>query len=89
MPIPAIHSVTVGSYDAEFACSDPLANINLGSSSNDAQDCHRHLELKRKLYSALQEGDDGELAVGIPRDVSLKYSGSIASLGMPSESALP
>ncbi|KAK0246182.1 hypothetical protein EDD85DRAFT_924985 [Armillaria nabsnona] len=84
-----IHSVTVGSYDAEFACSDPLANINLGSSSNDAQDCHRHLELKRKLYSALQEGDDGELAIGIPRDVSLKYSGSIASLGMPSENATP
>ncbi|KAK0208686.1 hypothetical protein DFS33DRAFT_1413599 [Desarmillaria ectypa] len=87
--VPAIHSVTVGSYDAEFACSDPLSNIILGSSLNDVQDCHRHLELKRKLYSALQEGDDGELAIGIPRDVSLKYSGSIASIGMPSETATP
>ncbi|KAK0465504.1 uncharacterized protein EV420DRAFT_1514646 [Desarmillaria tabescens] len=61
-----IHSVTVGSYDAEFACSDPL-----------------------KLYSALQEGDDGELAIGIPRDVSLKYSGSIASMGILSETLQP
>ncbi|KAK0505753.1 TATA-binding protein associated factor Taf2 [Armillaria luteobubalina] len=46
------------------------------SREQSRRDCHRHLELKRKLYSALQEGDDGELAIGIPRDVSLKYSGT-------------
>jgi transcription initiation factor TFIID subunit 2 len=46
---------------------------------NEAQDCHRHPELKRRIYSALQEGDEGELAIAIPREVPLKQSGHLQS----------
>jgi len=40
----------------------------------EAQDCHRHPELKRKIYSALQESDEGELSIAIPTEVPLKQS---------------
>ncbi|KAG6911349.1 hypothetical protein DXG01_001020 [Tephrocybe rancida] len=57
--------------------------------SNEAQDCHRHPELKRKLYAALQEGDEGELAISIPKEVPLKQSGQIATGSVFSEAATP
>jgi transcription initiation factor TFIID subunit 2 len=41
----------------------------------EVQDCHRHPELKRKIYSAMQESDEGELSIAIPTEVSLKHSG--------------
>ncbi|EAU92262.2 TATA-binding protein associated factor Taf2 [Coprinopsis cinerea okayama7 len=41
----------------------------------EAQDCHRHAELKRKLYSAMQESDEGELSIAIPKEVALRPSG--------------
>lgn len=44
------------------------------SSATEAQDCHRHAELKRKVYSVLQECNEGELSIAIPREVSLKQS---------------
>lgn len=69
----AIHSVTVASHNAEFSHHDPLLNISFANAT-DAQDCHRHPELKRKIYSALQEGDEGELSIVIPREVSLRAS---------------
>jgi transcription initiation factor TFIID subunit 2 len=43
-------------------------------SSNETPDCHRHPELKRKVYSALQESDEGELSIVIPKEVSLKQT---------------
>ncbi|KAG6813996.1 hypothetical protein H0H92_004489 [Tricholoma furcatifolium] len=57
--------------------------------SNEAQDCHRHPELKRKLYSALQEGDEGELAIAIPREVPLKQSGNLSGGITFNEAATP
>lgn len=84
-PAPAIHSVTVAGHSAEFTVQDPLSNITLGGTS-EAQDCHRHAELKRKLYSAMQECDEGELSIAIPKEVTLKPAGqssqSLAREGM-------
>lgn len=80
----AIHEVFVSSYKADFIQHDPLANLSI----SNPQDCHTHPELKRKLYSALAEGDEGELSIAIPKDVSLRQSGhghyptTIASEGM-------
>ncbi|PPQ63820.1 hypothetical protein CVT24_009770, partial [Panaeolus cyanescens] len=73
-----IHQVTVGGHPADFTHHDPLANINMGGPS-EAADCHRHPELKRKVYSALQESDEGELSIAIPSEVSLKPSGHPSS----------
>lgn len=67
----AIHSVTIASHQAEFVHHDPLAHINIST----PQDCHTYPELKRKLYSALTEGDQGELSIAIPKEVSLRQSG--------------
>lgn len=66
----AIHSVTVGSYDAEFVHHDPIANISFANAA-EAKDCHRHPELKRKLYSALADSDEGELSIALPHEVLL------------------
>ncbi|KAF5352665.1 hypothetical protein D9756_005839 [Leucocoprinus leucothites] len=65
--------VTVGGHQADFVHHDTLANISMGG-SGEAHDCHRHPELKRKVYSALQESDEGELSVAIPKDVPLKQT---------------
>ncbi|KAF9075021.1 hypothetical protein BDP27DRAFT_1316349 [Rhodocollybia butyracea] len=67
-----IQSVHVGAYAADFVHNDPLSNLSNGISEPDS---HRHPELKRKLYSALQEGDEGELSIAIPNEVSLKPTG--------------
>ncbi|KIJ22155.1 hypothetical protein PAXINDRAFT_6271 [Paxillus involutus ATCC 200175] len=83
-----IHSVTVASHQADFVHLDPLAQINIST----PQDCHTYPELKRKIYSALAEGDEGELSIAIPKEVSLRQSGhaghSMAS-GLASEVATP
>ena len=63
-----IQSVTVASYPAEFVHCDPVANLNVSNPS----DCHRFSELKRKLYSALAEGDEGELSIAIPKEVPIR-----------------
>lgn len=70
----AIQSVTVAGQNADFTHHDPLTNITMGPPA-EAQDCHRHPELKRKIYSALQESDEGELSIAIPASVALKQSG--------------
>ncbi|KAJ7897366.1 hypothetical protein B0H14DRAFT_2677986 [Mycena olivaceomarginata] len=78
-----IQTVTVASLPAEFTHNDPLANLTVGA-PNDPLDCHRHPELKRKLYSALQESDEGELSIAIPLEVALKHSGqSVEPLATP------
>ncbi|KAG5340743.1 hypothetical protein C0989_000407 [Termitomyces sp. Mn162] len=56
---------------------------------SEAHDCHRHPELKRKLYTALQEGDEGELAIALPKEVPLKQSGHVSSSTVFSEAATP
>ena len=71
-------------HQADFSHNDPLSNITIGA-SNEAPDCHRHPELKRKIYSALQEGDEGELGITLPREVPFKHSGHIASEQVSSE----
>jgi len=65
--------VTVASHRAEFVQYDPLANLAI----SNPQDVHAHPELKRKLYSALAEADEGELSIAIPKDVALKVSGNL------------
>jgi transcription initiation factor TFIID subunit 2 len=64
--------VTVASHRAEFVQYDSIANLAI----SNPQDVHTHPELKRKLYSALAEGDEGELSIAIPKEVPLKVSGS-------------
>ena len=75
----AVHHVTVAGHQADFVHQDGLANISMGG-SGEAHDCHRHPELKRKVYSALQESDEGELSVAIPRDVPLKQTSNTSLL---------
>jgi hypothetical protein len=84
----AIHTVTVAGHQADFTHNDPLSNITIGA-PNEAPDCHRHPELKRKIYSALQEGDEGELGITIPREVPLKQSGHLSSDPVFSEREWP
>ncbi|KAI0308085.1 hypothetical protein B0F90DRAFT_1680044 [Multifurca ochricompacta] len=80
-----VHSVTVASHRAEFVQYDSLANLTI----SNPQDVHTHPELKRKLYSALAEGDEGELSIAIPREVPLKVSGSFHAGMATSEAATP
>ncbi|KAI0718881.1 hypothetical protein C8T65DRAFT_569811 [Cerioporus squamosus] len=79
-----IHSVSVASHPADFVHSDPLANLSLSN-----VDIHSHPELRRKVYSSLQEGDEGELSIAIPREVSLRQSGHRSTTGIISEAATP
>lgn len=72
----------VGSYQAEFSHYDSLSHLHTSKSD----DCHTHPELKRKLYAALAEGDEGELSIGIPKEVVIKPSGH-AVTGIRSEGA--
>lgn len=76
--------MTVAAHQAEFVHSDPLANINVSNSA----DCHTYPELKRKLYSALAEGDEGELSIAMPKEVSLKQSGHAAFGTVQSEGSI-
>ncbi|KAF8167444.1 hypothetical protein B0H34DRAFT_792168 [Crassisporium funariophilum] len=85
----SITRVEVAGYSADFTHHDPLTNIAMGGPA-EAQDCHRHPELKRKIYSALQEGDEGELSIAIPAEVQLKHSGHASSgLSFRDEVATP
>ncbi|KAL0951837.1 hypothetical protein HGRIS_008498 [Hohenbuehelia grisea] len=85
-----IHAVTVASQPAEFVHNDPLANVTIPVDEDGKQDCHRHPELKRKLYTALQEGDEGELSIAIPNGVSFKqYGRNSSSTVTYSEAATP
>jgi transcription initiation factor TFIID subunit 2 len=67
---PAIHSVTVASYAADFVQFDPFTNLAV----SNAQDLHNHPELKRKIYSAYSEGEEGELSIALPKEVHLRQN---------------
>ena len=82
----AIQSVTVAGHPAEFTIHDPLTNISMGS-AGEAPDCHKHAELKRKLYSAMQECDEGELSIAMPKESAVRVSTQASSNGTFSESA--
>ncbi|KAH9486347.1 Transcription initiation factor TFIID subunit 2 [Psilocybe cubensis] len=57
---------------------------------SETQDCHRHPELKRKIYSALQESDEGELSIAIPAEVALKHSShSSTGISFPNDVSTP
>ena len=79
----AIHSVTVASQSVDFVHQDPLAHLSV----SNASDCHTHAELKRKVYSALAEGDEGELSIAVPKDVIIRQSSSTHT-GLMSEGKL-
>lgn len=73
MSLADITSVQVGGYSVtDWVCHDPLSSLV----SSDIADCHDHPEVKRRLYSAYAECDEGELAIPIPRQVSVKSSSS-------------
>ena len=70
--------MTVAQEQADFVHYDPLANL----STSKGNDVHAHPELKRKLYSALAEGDEGELSIAIPDNtVRASGRGSVAGFG--------
>jgi transcription initiation factor TFIID subunit 2 len=64
--------VSVASYPAEFVHYDAVSNLNMSNS----QDCHTFPELKRKLYAALSDGDEGELSIAIPKEVPIRLLGN-------------
>ncbi|KZT27583.1 hypothetical protein NEOLEDRAFT_1130581 [Neolentinus lepideus HHB14362 ss-1] len=80
-----IHSVTVAAHQADFIHQDPLSSLSI----SDPRDVHNHPELKRKVYSALAEGDEGELSIAIPAQVRLSKSGSSINGGLASEVGTP
>lgn len=82
----AIQAVTVGGQPAEFTVHDPLTSITMGS-AGEPPDCHKHAELKRKLYSAMQECDEGELSIAIPKEQSVKLATQASTNGLSGESA--
>ena len=82
--IAAIHNVTVASHRADFIHHDSLANLSI----SNPQDVHTHPELKRKVYSALAEDDEGGLSIVIPKEVSLKQSGNSLTGDVVSEGEL-
>lgn len=53
---------------ADFNHYDPQSHIGLAEreGKDGKVDVHRHPELKRKVYSALSEGDEGELSIVLP-----------------------
>lgn len=57
-----IHSVSVAENPADFDVQDPFAN--LGPSKPD--DVHSFPEIKRKVFSAFSDADEGELSIAIP-----------------------
>lgn len=73
--------MTVASEPADFVHNDPLSNLHISK----PQDCHTHPELKRQVYSALAEGDEGELSIGIPKDVIIRQIGHATNGGIASE----
>ena len=57
-----IHRVTIADNVADFVLHDPFAN--LGPTKPD--DVHSFPEIKRKVFSALSDADEGELSIAIP-----------------------
>ena len=48
--------------------------------AGEAPDCHKHAELKRRLYSAMQECDEGELSIALPRELPVRAASGASSV---------
>jgi transcription initiation factor TFIID subunit 2 len=57
-----IHHITIADTAADFVLQDPFAN--LGPTKPD--DVHSFPEIKRKMFSAFSDADEGELSIAIP-----------------------
>ena len=74
-----VHSVFVSGKETDFILHDPLSNI--GPSKPD--DVHSFPEIKRKLFSALAEADEGELSISVPDDcLPFQVSGNSPGSGL-------
>lgn len=62
-----ILGVKVNTHTADFVHYDPLAHVTI----NKPDEFNSYPELKRKIYSALSESDEGELSIAIPSQVSV------------------
>lgn len=66
-PQTGINSVKVGPASCNFVLNTPLASaIAAGSSTQNIRSAYP--EFKRKLYQAVNEGEEGELAITLPPD---------------------
>ncbi len=70
-----IHGITVGGEATDYSLMDPFTNL----APSKPDDVHSIPELKRKLYSALSEADEGELSIAIP---SSQLPRSITQVGV-------
>lgn len=68
-----ILAVKVNAHTTNFVHHDPLSNVTI-SKPDDSSAYSAYPELKRRLYSALSEGDEGELSIAIPQDVAITLS---------------
>ena len=64
-----VTKVTVASQTADYVHYDPIVNIT----SSNPSDVHLYPEIKRKMYSAYSEGDEGELSIGVPPEVVARH----------------
>lgn len=71
--IPVISAVAVNTHQADFLHHDSLSHLSV-SGNDTPPDCHRHPELKRKVYSAMQDGSNGELSIALPKEVVVKQA---------------
>ena len=62
-----ITAVKVAGHVADFVHYDPLANLTISK----PDDFHTYPELKRRLYSAISDGEEGELSIVIPPQVAV------------------
>lgn len=65
--------MTVGAHSAEFSHHDPLSHLSVSGHDNPP-DCHRHPELKRKVYSGMQDSSEGELSITVPAEVVVQHA---------------
>ena len=62
-----ISAVKINGHTADFVHYDPLAHLTIGKTD----EYKSYPELKRKIYSALSESDEGELSIAVPSQVSV------------------
>ncbi|KAG8886099.1 hypothetical protein FRB98_001473 [Tulasnella sp. 332] len=65
-----VTKVTVQSQLADYVHYDPVAHISVANPT----DVHIYPEIKRRIYSALSEGDEGELSIGLPAEVTTRLN---------------
>ena len=68
-----ILAIKVNAHPTTFVHHDPLSNVTI-SKPEDGSAYSAYPELKRRLYSALAEGDEGELSLAIPQQVAITLS---------------